>query len=148
MTVYHSSSCQLAIAIPLASSRFYSVSSSLHRLLRLLATEVTVKAKEIVGSDPLISPGEVCMGVLCVCGEACMKVGGVWRCVCVNVWLCWYGLCLTNYSHYYAQSLVNLKQALRVCAAFRGCYLDYREKAEGIVRSQHEAPQHGEEQAA
>ena len=83
MTVYHSSSCQLAIAIPLASSRFYSVSSSLHRLLRLLATEVTVKAKEIVGSDPLISPGEVCMGV-CVCMWGGMYEGGG----CVEVFLC------------------------------------------------------------
>jgi len=68
--VYHSLSCQLASAIPPVSSRFYSVSSSLHRLLRLLATEVTVKAKEIVGSDPLISPGEVCMGVCVYGGEA------------------------------------------------------------------------------
>ena len=55
--------------------------------------------------------------------------------------------CLTNASCYFAQSLVNLKQALRVCAAFRGCYLDYREKAERIVRTKHEALQHGEEQA-
>lgn len=32
------------------------------------------------------------------------------------------------------QSLLNLKLALRVCAAFRGCYLDYKEKADAIVR--------------
>ena len=44
------------------------------------------------------------------------------------------------------QSLVNLKQALRVCAAFRGCYLDFRDKAEGIVKSQREALQHGDTQ--
>ena len=49
-------------------------------------------------------------------------------------------LCLT------VQSLVNLKQALRVCAAFRGCYLDFRDKAEGIVKSQREALQHGDTQ--
>ena len=30
------------------------------------------------------------------------------------------------------QSLAHLKLALRVCAAFRGCYLDYREKSEVI----------------
>lgn len=36
------------------------------------------------------------------------------------------------------QSLVNLKLALRVCAAFRGCYLDYKEKADAILRSQRE----------
>ena len=44
------------------------------------------------------------------------------------------------------QSLVNLKQALRVCAAFRGCYLDFRDKAEGIVKSQRETLQHGDTQ--
>lgn len=33
---------------------------------------------------------------------------------------------------------MNLKLALRVCAAFRGCYLDYKEKAEAILRSQKE----------
>ena len=36
------------------------------------------------------------------------------------------------------QSLVNFKLALRVCAAFRGCYLDYKEKADAILRSQRE----------
>ena len=41
---------------------------------------------------------------------------------------------------------MNLKQALRVCAAFRGCYLDFRDKAEGIVKSQREALQHGDTQ--
>ena len=48
--------------------------------------------------------------------------------------------------YYTVQSLVNLKQALRVCAAFRGCYLDFRDKAEGIVKSQREALQHGDTQ--
>ena len=36
------------------------------------------------------------------------------------------------------QSLLNLKLALRVCASFRGCYLDYKEKADAILRSQRE----------
>ena len=66
-----------ATRLPLRPSRFYSVSSSLHRLLRLFATEVTTKAKEIVGSDPLISPGEVCVKV-------CMGVK-VWVCDCEYV---------------------------------------------------------------
>ena len=33
---------------------------------------------------------------------------------------------------FYLQSFSKLKEALRVCAAFRGTYLDYREKAEVI----------------
>ncbi|KAL5499629.1 hypothetical protein EMCRGX_G011081 [Ephydatia muelleri] len=28
----------------------------------------------------------------------------------------------------------NLRQALRICAAFRGCYLDYKEKADGLLK--------------
>ena len=32
------------------------------------------------------------------------------------------------------QSLADIKLALRVCAAFRGCYLDFREKAEIIAQ--------------
>lgn len=32
------------------------------------------------------------------------------------------------------QSLFNLKLSLRVCAAFRGCYLDFREKSEIIAQ--------------
>ena len=32
------------------------------------------------------------------------------------------------------QSLTNLKLALRVCAAFRGCYLDFREKSKVIIQ--------------
>ena len=31
-------------------------------------------------------------------------------------------------------SLANIKLALRVCAEFRGCYLDFREKAEAIAK--------------
>lgn len=36
------------------------------------------------------------------------------------------------------QSLVNIKLALRVCAEFRGCYLDFREKSEVIVQKHKE----------
>ena len=32
------------------------------------------------------------------------------------------------------RSLANIKLALRVCAEFRGCYLDFREKSEAITR--------------
>ena len=32
------------------------------------------------------------------------------------------------------QSLTNIKLALRVCAEFRGCYLDFREKSETIAQ--------------
>lgn len=42
----------------------------------------------------------------------------------------------------YLQSLVHLKLALRVCASFRGCYLDYKEKADTILRSQREKREH------
>lgn len=35
-------------------------------------------------------------------------------------------------------SLSNIKLALRVCAEFRGCYLDYREKSEVIVQKHKE----------
>ena len=32
------------------------------------------------------------------------------------------------------RSLTSIKMALRVCAEFRGCYLDFREKSEGIAK--------------
>ena len=32
------------------------------------------------------------------------------------------------------RSLANIKLALRVCAEFRGCYLDFREKSDAIVK--------------
>lgn len=32
------------------------------------------------------------------------------------------------------RSLTNIKLALRVCAEFRGCYLDFREKSEAIAK--------------
>ena len=34
------------------------------------------------------------------------------------------------------QSLSDLKLALRVCAAFRGCYLDYKERADTWLKSE------------
>ena len=43
----------------LLSPRFYSVSSSLHRLLGLCSNKVMVKAKNIVGQDLLEAPEEV-----------------------------------------------------------------------------------------
>ena len=35
-------------------------------------------------------------------------------------------------------SLSNLKLALRICAAFRGCYLDFREKAVAVIKKHRE----------
>ena len=36
------------------------------------------------------------------------------------------------------QSLLNLKLALRVCAEFRGCYLDFRERADSVLQKSKE----------
>lgn len=36
------------------------------------------------------------------------------------------------------RSLTNIKVALRVCAEFRGCYLDFREKSDAIARKHKE----------
>ena len=36
------------------------------------------------------------------------------------------------------QSLANIKLALRVCAEFRGCYLDFRERSEEMARKHRE----------
>lgn len=36
------------------------------------------------------------------------------------------------------RSLTNIKLALRVCAEFRGCYLDFREKSEAIAKKHKE----------
>ena len=38
--------------------------------------------------------------------------------------------------HVLLQSLSDLKLALRVCAAFRGCYLDYKEKADTWIKTE------------
>ena len=40
--------------------------------------------------------------------------------------------CFEIYLSLFLQSYSKLKEALRVCAAFRGTYLDYRDKAEDI----------------
>ena len=145
---------------PLLSPRFYSVSSSLHRLLGLCSNKVMVKAKNIVGQDLLEAPEEVSTVILVTgpLGREASLPGPLCRLTldtrpleeimtCLTCRCLVHGL-LMYYTILYCtvQSLVNLKQALRVCAAFRGCYLDFRDKAEGIVKSQRETLQHGDTQ--
>ena len=41
-----------------------------------------------------------------------------------------------SHSYYHSQSLTGLKLSLRVCAAFRGSYLDYKERADAWLKSE------------
>lgn len=73
------------------------------------------KARGIVGESPLQAPEEVGLQHFSI--ERFIQYCVLYDC---------------------PQSLLNLKLALRVCAAFRGCYLDYRERGEGLLRAQRE----------
>ena len=68
--------------------RVYAQSVHFSRLLRLISNKLALKAKDIVGVDPLENPIE--------------------SCVCI-------------------------RQALRICSAFRGYYLDRRDVAEKVI---------------
>uniref|UniRef100_A0A1X7UKN4 Uncharacterized protein n=1 Tax=Amphimedon queenslandica TaxID=400682 RepID=A0A1X7UKN4_AMPQE len=69
-------------------SKVYAQSAHFSRLLRLISNKLALKAKDIVGVDPLENPIE--------------------SCVCI-------------------------RQALRICSAFRGYYLDRRDVAERVI---------------
>ena len=71
----------------------YAQSTHFSRLLRLISNKLALKARDIVGVDPLETP--------------------IQSCVCI-------------------------RQALRVCSAFRGYYLDRRDVAEKVMAQNRE----------
>lgn len=71
----------------------YAQSTHFSRLLRLISNKLALKARDIVGVDPLETPMQ--------------------SCVCI-------------------------RQALRVCSAFRGYYLDRRDVAEKVMAQNRE----------
>ena len=53
----------------------------------------------------------------------------------VCMWCVYIPTYTTIHSHIVIlQAYLNLKTALRICASFRGCYLDYREKIELFIK--------------
>ena len=145
--------------------RYYSQQSAFHRLLTLLTNEIVAKTTDIVDNNLLADPLKVCR--MCIHKHECLlvnyvvldaKAGLPSSAHCTmsyspnSVQLCSPPAVIPVYSHNFSlllmcacliicsQSLCDLKLALRVCAAFRGCYLDYKERADTWLKT--EATEH------
>ena len=72
---------------------------------------------------------QVCI-YMCMYLSVCLSTY-VYVCTCISV------ICAhtnNNVSSTHRLIRINLKIALRICASFRGCYLDYREKIEHFIK--------------